>query len=264
MALIDDARADPRPVGELVETALIEQEGGSAPITGALMALQVRGTIEVLDAARQLSRSSDARRRSLACYILRELGSPEPTFPEACCDALLDMLAREKDIEVLSDVLYGFGYLRNRRADPHVAALRSHADARIRRGVAFSLVGASSAEAVEALLDLMEDSDDLVRDWATNSIAEQPQIDGPKIREALWRRASDRSLLVRCEALTGLAWRGDRRVVPRLINELRTATGEQATFFHNAANSILGLPEDEVLSSTGIVLKRLRQSLVAR
>ena len=263
MGLLDDARADPRPIDELIEIALLEQQGGDKPITGALMALQVRGTVEVLDAARQLSRSPDPRRRSLACYILRELGSPDPTFPEECCDTLLELLAREQDIDVLSDAVYGFGFLGNRRADPALVALSKHRDASIRRGVACSLQGASSAEAIQALLELMEDGDELARDWATTSIGEQPELDGPQIREALWRRAGDESVFVRCSALTGLAWRGDRRVVPRLIAELRAASGEQAPFFHDAANAILGLPEDEALSNTAGLLKELRRSLLA-
>ena len=149
---------DRRSTSELVEAALAE--GDEDPTEGGYLAIAVlhaRGTREVLDAALASCRSPDSRRRALGAQILSELGSPERTFPEACCDALLDLLSHDGDLRVLIKTVSAFGHLGNRRCEPDLIALRDHPDDLIRHGVAFALGGTDSPASVRALLELMED-----------------------------------------------------------------------------------------------------------
>jgi hypothetical protein len=60
----------------------------------AIAVLHERGTREVLDAALASCSSPAPKRRALSANILGQLGSPERTFGEVCCDALLLDLVR--------------------------------------------------------------------------------------------------------------------------------------------------------------------------
>jgi hypothetical protein len=102
----------------------------------------------------------------------------------------------------------------------------------------------------------MEDRDAEVRDWATTGIGGIVSLDGPEIRAALLRRATDTDEITRAEALHGLALRGDTRVVPYLIAEL-TAGRQLEHLFCDAAKSFLGIDEDDKVGSERL-LARLR------
>ena len=56
-----------------------------------------------------------------------------------------------------------------------------------------------------ALLRLTEDTDDDVRDWATFGLDVQGGADSAEIRDALFRKLTDRNADVREEAMAGLA-----------------------------------------------------------
>lgn len=260
MNAFERAQRDPRSTAELIETALVEA-GQDQFIEGhnyAVVILQTRGSREILEATLSLCASPDPKRRELAAEILGQLGFGDRTFPEECCDALLGLVRHDPDLQVLIVAVFAFGHLRNRRGDPDLIALKAHPDREVRQGVAFSLNGATSPEAIRTLLELMEDPYELARDWATTAIGDLESGDGPEIRAALWRRIGDSDRIVRAEALNGLARRHDRRAIPRIIAEL---SGEDAESFHEAAMTVLGLEAGNSLS-TAYLVKALRRSLV--
>lgn len=263
MSKLEEMKRDPRSTAELVETALSEQELDEdhwfehSDQLSALVVLQARGTAEVLEAARMLCRSPDSKRRALAATVLGELGSPERTFPEECCDALVGLLRTDKDEHVLMSAVFAFGHLGARGGDLDIIALKDHPKEAIRHGVAFALAGATSPEAVRTLLELMEDSYEPARDWATTNIGEYEEIDGPEIRDALWRRTGDESEFVRAEALNGLARRGDEAVLPPLIAEM-SREDDNSGRLDNAAKAILHLDEERSFS-TEELLAALKQ-----
>jgi HEAT repeat protein len=242
-------RQDRRSTSELVEAALAE--GDRDPPEGEYLAVAVlteRGTRDVLDAALALSSSPDPERRVLGARILGQLGSPERTFPERCCDALLDLLRHDHDRQVLITTIFAFGHLRNPRCEPDLIALRDHPDDEVRHGVAFALCGSDRPASVQALLEMMEDHSFEVRDWAATGIGGTVSLDGPEIRAALPRRATDTDEITRAEALHGLARRRDKRVVPYLIAEL-SAEQERMHLFVDAAKTFVGIDEDTKVDS---------------
>ena len=250
MTLLEQYLQDKRPLGQLLETALAEDSldpDEFAQTSGAICVLHARGSRDVLDAARALAKSLDAKCRALAARILGELGCPHRSFPEECCDALLDLMKNDACSDVVIAAIYALGHLGNRRADLGLAALAAHPASAVRRGVAFALNGTISPDAVRALLQLMQDPNPETRDWAACAIAHKAEIDGADIREALLKGTQDRDAYVRGEALFGLALRRDRRTVPLLISELsrpRPSNG-RAQQVYDAVCALFDVDEEE-------------------
>jgi HEAT repeat protein len=237
---------DQRSTADLVETALTDtdREDNLPENYHAIAVLHARGTRDVLEAALALCATPDPRRRALGALILGGLGPFEKkTFPEECCDALLDLVRHDRDLHVLAVAVSALGHLRNRRCEPDLIALKNHPDEEIRHGVAFALRGTKEPASVQALLELMEDPNERARDWATTSIGQTVSVDGAEIRAALLRRVNDSDVLTRAEALHGLARRRDERVVPYLIANLPLE--RDGTYpFYDAAMTFLGVDED--------------------
>jgi HEAT repeat protein len=216
---VREARRDPRSEHELVSIALTEPDEDLA--WEAVSILHRRGSREALEAARQLCASDCPIERTLGVNILGQLGIPTRAFPEETVALLLGVLQAETDKEVLAATCIAFGHTHDPRAVPEFARLRTHPSANIRYAVAFGLDGYTEPEAIETLIELSADPDDLVRDWATFGLTELIDVDTPAIREALWLRVTDPDELTRGQALLGLARRRDQRVIEPLTRELR-------------------------------------------
>ncbi len=237
-------------ISALIEAAFAEQqdEDNFAPCP-ATVELNRRGTREVLDAALTLTRSIDPAWRDLAAHLLGQLGQPERTFPEECCDALIELLDDPAE-EVVAGALYALGHLGNHRADAAVLRHATHDSAYVRRGVGFALAGTNLPEVVPVLIGLMQDEHSGTRDWATTTLA-ATDFDTPAIRDALFTRATtDSDAMTRGEALHGLTRRGDIRAVAPLIAELQ---GEKPHLFEDAAYTWLGIDPDEKVSPATLI-----------
>lgn len=249
---------DTRSIAELIEAALEGQIREAANPDSepdpenfeAIAILHHKGTHEILDAARVLCASLDPERRVLGARILGQLGSPR-SFPDECCDDLLKLL-NDDNFEVLKAAVYALGHLSNRRADSHLIAFKNHGDDQLRCGVARALCGTTEPHAVGVLIELMDDSYFMTRDWATTGVGQTESLDGLEIREALLRRMSDTDEIVRAEALKGLAMKRDSRGIPFLISELQ-AESEREDYFCEAAKIHLGLDEDKRFPTEALI-----------
>lgn len=251
-----DIRRDPRSTPELIEIALADPDLRADDPCPATAALHQRGTREVLEAAVALCASPAAKRRMLGAHILGQLGSPR-SFPDEAGAALSGLLRRDRDPDVLAMALFALGHLGSHGHEAAILAFKAHPEERLRHGVAFALCGATAPEAVAALLELMDDPCERVRDWATTSIGQTVSLDGPEIRAALLRRGQDSDEVTRAEALHGLARRSDARARPRLIAEL-SADRTCPYLFADAAKTCLGLDAEREIGVTALVaaLKR--------
>ncbi|HEY6980440.1 HEAT repeat domain-containing protein [Reyranella sp.] len=254
MSRSPDPRRDPRSTAELVKAALAEAQQGDEAETEypALSILHARGTRDVLEAGRALCASREARLRALGADILGQLGMPQRTFPEECCDALLAVLKKETNTGVLVSAVFALGHLRLRRAESEIIGQRGHREEAVRHAVAFALYGSESPAAVHALLELLEDPSEMVRDWAATSIGETVSLDGPRIREALLKHVEDEDEITRAEALHGLARRRDPRVLPFLVKELSVRRADPAPFI-DAAKDFLGLGEKDAIGTKALL-----------
>ncbi|MDR3636956.1 MAG: HEAT repeat domain-containing protein [Isosphaeraceae bacterium] len=223
---------------ELISAALSEPDEDLA--WDAVAALHWRGSDDVLDRAVQLCQSVCAVERRLGADILGQLGVPERTFPKKCLRILLEMLEAERESQVLPAILIASSHLKDSLAIGPVVRFRRHADSEVRYGVVFALMGHDIPQALQALIELTRDPEAHVRDWATFSLGTQVETDTPELRQALAERLGDDDDDTRCEALVGLARRGDERVLPALHKEL---SSELVGTLAVEAAALIGRPE---------------------
>jgi HEAT repeats len=234
-----DPQSDPRPIEELISTALSEPDEEQI-YWNAVVALQWRGTLEVLDRASRLCQSRCPVECRLGAHILGQLGCPDRSFPKQCPQILLRMLEREEDNRVLCAILVALSHHRASEAIGPASRFRHHADHEVRYGVVLALTGYEDQEAHVVLIELTSDADAEVRDWATFALGTQSETDTPAIRDALAARLADIDIDTRCEALVGLARRRDQRALPSLHREL---SGESVSPLAIEAATLIAIPQ---------------------
>ncbi|MDB5337942.1 MAG: repeat-containing protein [Planctomycetaceae bacterium] len=224
----------PRDVHEIISAILCESD---EDLRWALIViLHHRGSLDVLQAAESLCQSQCLQERSLGAHLLGQLGSPERTYPKQCLEILLGLLNREREATVLRSVITALSHLGEPRA---ISRFASHFNPDVRFSVAFALGGETDARSIQLLIQLSEDSDSDVRDWATFGLGTLLALDTPEIRDALFVRLYDEDDDTRSEALVGLAHRKDLRIIPALKQEL--SSGCVGTLAVEAAQLIASL-----------------------
>lgn len=115
---------------------------------------------------------------------------------------------------------------------PGLLALANHPSATVRRALVanvpfFTPGEPPAAVLVEVAIRLTTDPDPRVRDHACFVLGTQcREVDTLELRDALALRLDDLDRDTRCEALLGLAFRGDERALPRVRPALTRPTGD--------------------------------------
>jgi HEAT repeat protein len=247
-----EAQDDPRTAHEFIAMALTEPDEHKA--WEAVAALHFRGTREVFDAACQLCASACSQQRTLGANILGQLGIPTRSFPDESVAVLLKLLEFESGEGVLDAICIALGHIHDPKAIPWLSCLKTHSSGAVRYAVVFGLLGFEDQLAVNTLIELSQDEDEDVRDWATFGLGSQIEADTPQIREALFARLFDSDEATRGEALVGLARRKDPRVIEPLIEELER--------YPDAEHGDYGLEAAEQLADARLlpVLTRLKEA----
>ncbi|MCI5124100.1 MAG: lyase [Candidatus Electrothrix sp. AR5] len=200
---------------------------------------------------RQLTESEDPEDRVIGADILAQLGWEKRSFHEESVEILINLLG-DPDHNVIHYAAISLGHRNDARAIPPLLELALHEDPMIRFGVTFGLSCHDDEQAIAALIQLSRDDDEDVRNWAMFALADQTDIDGTDIREALAAGLQDPEAEIRGEALIGLARRKDARVFAELVKEWG---------LHNV--SILSIEAAEELADPDLVpyLMNLQESL---
>jgi HEAT repeat protein len=132
-----------------------------------------------------------------------------------------------------------------------VIGLASHSDVNVRRALVGALSGRDEPLALQTLMSLMQDSEAIIRDWATFELGIMSDADSPQIRDAFAKRLLDEYREARNEALVSLAKRQDPRVIPAILRELaRDDVGESAIEAAGLMPDPSFLPELEAILAT--------------
>lgn len=202
---------------ELFKCLLDEDEEVS---TNACTALHFRCCQNVFDRARKLCSSSKAEQRKAGVSVLAQLGAKERPYYSETMEILLKLLDREKDSGVLASIGFAFSHNECDKATHLLCNLKSHSSVDVRLGVVLGITKNSNDLAIETLIELSDDADEDVRNWATFGIGTQIEADSAEIREALVKRLQDDNEEIQGEAMFGLAVRKDPRAIQPITEEL--------------------------------------------
>jgi HEAT repeat protein len=189
----------------------------------AISALRTRGEVDTFGRACAMCFDPRNEMREIGAQILCQLGPSDAPLRAQSVPLLLELLVKDLSPSVRAAAAAGFGHLEAfEQARSALVAAAEDTSAEVREAVAFGLGCDQYPLATTTLLELMEDSDEDVRDIATWGVGTLRDEDSAAIREALFRRLTDSDDEVRLEAFAGLAVRKDKRIIAELIHELET------------------------------------------
>lgn len=209
----------------------------------AVAKLRNLGTHEVYERAAEWCISSVPLKRARGADVLAQIGRtfehPQNNFLEESYAVVSQLIQHENEPLPLLAAIHALGHIGNPLALPLVIQNCYHEDANVRFAVACALGNfADDPRAVQALIALMGDRDEDVRDWATFGLGVLGDADSSEIRAALLKRTSDPNSDVREEALVALAHRKESGAIPTLVAELNHGTVSER--LREAAESFLG------------------------
>lgn len=174
-----------------------------------------------IHAATKLCASDNSDERIVGAHILRQgMVQDNKIMPDECFNTLFAMLTNEENAEVIGEISFALETYDDPRIAESLARFKSHPNAELRLSITHGLNWRKEEPALMALLELMGDSDDEVRNWATFHVGQTQDADSDQVRDALIQRLNDSYDAVRGEALKGLAERQDERAIEPLIREL--------------------------------------------
>jgi HEAT repeat protein len=236
-----------KSVSELFAQTLDGNYDDDAP-WDAVSVLRLMGTPEVFQMAVEFCKSDNPLKRARAIDVLGQLGRSgkgEGLYFDERVEIVLSHLS-DKAERVVESAAWSLSHMRGEKAVNGLLSVRQSTNAHVRHAVAAGLLGETSPEAVEALIALMRDVDDDVRDYATWSLGSEPingtPVDSPAIRQAFRERLTDTFEDARLEAIWGLAIRKDPDGLKILLE--RVEADEWASGDQEAAAYLLGLPYD--------------------
>ncbi len=184
--------------------------------------LRKRKTEDIYERSILLTKSSSVKERIIGVNVLAQFGFPR-LHKREIIHTFFELLKNETSIDVVSAILYAIGHNNEKLTKNQIDLLCSfsgHKSNDIKQGVVFALCTIEKEKAIDTLILLSNDKKTSIRDWATFGLGSQLEIDNEKIRNALWKRISDKDESVRFEAIAGLSQRKDHRIKSVLKKEL--------------------------------------------
>ena len=220
--------------------------------------LRKRSGNELFEKCVEFTKSNDPKIRSTGIDILAQFGlSPRPFLKETL-QLYFDLLATEKDPEVLLSLLYAIGH-NNDKLDKEqirkICSFQNSDNKLIKEGLVSALGFIDDLQATDVLIKLSDDQSARIRNWATFYIG-QGERNTKEIRDALWKRVNDKHQETKMEAIAGLAKRKDKRVNELIKREL--AKDEFGTLLFEA---IIASENPEFLPFLQLHLKAIKEDL---
>jgi len=232
--------------------ASFEGDYEDGPAWDAVRALRRRNENEVFQLAEAYAQSGTPKHRERALDVLAQLGAGKPLaerphFDESVSIAIAHL--EDGDPHVVRSAAWALAHLQGDKATRALIRVRKCGDAQVRLAVAVGVAGSDTPDAISTLMELMEDDDADIRNWATCGLGLACSEDGPpvrlgtldsaSIRDALRRRLTDSFSEVRSEAVWRLARRKDPIALQLLLDRISSEEcmeGDEVT-----AVEILGL-----------------------
>ncbi len=179
--------------------------------------LRSRPSDEVYKKAVELTKAYNPSHKSIGILILAQLGF-KPRFNQSkTVNLYFELLNKKQDYKVIEDILYGIGHNNSNLSTNQIDSIIKFASneiTEVRQALLSAISGINNPKAIEVLINLTNDSEDSIRDWATFGLGSQLDVSSPEILEALWQRTEDSVEEVRVEAIAGLV----NRNIPEVKN----------------------------------------------
>lgn len=190
----------------------------------AVRALRRRGTEDVFQMAVRYCESPIPLERARGVDVLAQFGAGNvPRSPGIHFDkrlAIATKLLGDEDTLVVHAAAWALAHLGGDAAISALIPMRNNPHPDVRWAVANGLHGSERGDAIATIIELMDDADDNVRDWATFALGTQCHVDSMEIREALRKRLGDSYEMARNEAVWGLAQHKDPQGIKMLVDRL--------------------------------------------
>jgi HEAT repeat protein len=243
------AELEHKTTAELFAATLVGEYDDDTPWE-AVSVLRLRGTPEVFEVAKRYCESENPRARARGLNVLAQLGAGKseaerPFIAESVSLAIGHL--RDAGPDALSSAAWALSHLGTQPGVAALIGLRDHPDPDVRQAVACCIDLRSYPEGVSILIQLTEDSNAVVRDWATFAVGSGDVVQGgvlrypdsPEIRTALHNRLEDSYEEARREAIWGLALRRDPVGLKLLLDQLQS--GDWWSGDEDTAREILAL-----------------------
>lgn len=196
--------------------------------------LRSRGSRAVFYKCETFLRSGNEKERVIAAEILSQLAPPPRPFIKETLKLFFEVLEKENNSQVISTIFYGIGHNNEHLTEKEtelICSFKKNKDLDIKHGLVFALGGIKHMIAIDTLIELSNDKNNRIRDWATFELGSQTDEDNQKIRMALFDRTNDRHMNTKQEAILGLAKRKDERVKEIINRELQEIVNYNCLLF---------------------------------
>ncbi len=141
--------------------------------------LRKRKTDEIFTKSVLLTKSKSAKERMIGTDVLAQFGFPRRHKKEII-NLFFELLKSESDKKVISSILYGIGHnnekLTNRQVE-FLCSFRNHKSIYVKYSLVSALCTIEKDKAIDTLIELSNDKDSDIRNWATFGIGSQIKTD---------------------------------------------------------------------------------------
>lgn len=203
----------------------IVEKGATLNRQVAAMEMQCRGGEDIVAYAVKLCSNKSYKLRETGSFVLGQVSIQDSQTLLEVIQLLVDLTKSEKSIRVRYTAIYSLGHRCAKGFTDYgivMPALQKATDnhtASVREAAAFSLAYIISPDVAPLLEKLLLDPDKDVRNWAGFAV-NNSEADSLGIRKSLIKMLDDPFDEAKLEAISALASRRDKRVIPTLKHEL--------------------------------------------
>ncbi|WP_445720816.1 hypothetical protein [Flavobacterium sp.] len=171
--------------------------------------LRKRKTEDIFEKSISLTNTENQKEKIIGINILAQFGFPRK-HKNQILKTFFDLLKTEKDKNVISSIFYGIGHNNEKLTEKQIeqiCAFKNHKSINVKFSLVSALLSIEQTKAIETLIELSNDKNSDVRDWATFGIGTQIEENNENIQNALWKRINDKDIDTKNEAIVGLAKR---------------------------------------------------------
>ncbi|WP_339889907.1 hypothetical protein [uncultured Flavobacterium sp.] len=185
--------------------------------------LRKRKSKDIFEKSFLFTKSENIKEKIIGINVLAQFGYPR-LHKKIILKRFFELLKTEKDKKVLSSILYAIGHNNENLTVNQInfiCSFKKNRSVLIKHSLISAILSKTENLAIKTLIELSNDKDSDIRDWATFGLGTQIEIDNSEIRRALWERVNDNDEITREEAIFGLAKRKDIKIKEILIKELK-------------------------------------------